>query len=224
MSDSLSNTNNNVAKFKFWCQKVLPAVYDDSLSYYELLCKVMSKLNEVIDVINTFETGHEDIYNRLDNLDKLVADLEDVVKADYDELKGLIGDNKQAIEDNYNHFTDEINELKRKLKEIVSTMRIYDPTKGYYTNSVDSIRRVVQLLATPADEVLNVTQVGKLTTDALKKYTCGELVNSSFRRNTEIPFQETHVESDVDIYKFTRITLDTGTLSEAPTVISEVLE
>lgn len=224
MSDSLSNTNNNVAKFKFWCQKVLPAVYDDSLSYYELLCKVMSKLNEVIDVINTFETGHKDIYNRLDNLDKLVADLEDVVKADYDELKGLIGDNKQAIEDNYNHFTDEINELKRKLKEIVSTMRIYDPTKGYYTNSVDSIRRVVQLLATPADEVLNVTQVGKLTTDALKKYTCGELVNSSFRRNTEIPFQETHVESDVDVYKFTRITLDTGTLSEAPTVISEVLE
>lgn len=33
--------------FRFWCQKVLPLVYDDSLSYYELLCKVVHKLNEL---------------------------------------------------------------------------------------------------------------------------------------------------------------------------------
>lgn len=26
--------------FKFWCQKALPLVYDDSLSYYEVLCKL----------------------------------------------------------------------------------------------------------------------------------------------------------------------------------------
>lgn len=37
-----------LSNFRFWCQKVLPAVYDDSLSYYELLCKVIDKLNEVI--------------------------------------------------------------------------------------------------------------------------------------------------------------------------------
>lgn len=35
--------------FKFWCQKVLPAIYDDSLSYYELLCKVVNYLNDVIE-------------------------------------------------------------------------------------------------------------------------------------------------------------------------------
>ena len=37
-----------VAPVKFWCQHVLPAVYDDSLSYMELLNKVVFKLNEVI--------------------------------------------------------------------------------------------------------------------------------------------------------------------------------
>lgn len=44
------NTANlaTIGQFKFWCQKVLPAVYDDSLSYYELLCKVIAKLNELI--------------------------------------------------------------------------------------------------------------------------------------------------------------------------------
>lgn len=35
--------------FKFWCQKVLPVVYDDSLSYYELLCKVVKYINDLID-------------------------------------------------------------------------------------------------------------------------------------------------------------------------------
>lgn len=33
----------------FWVQKVLPLVYDDSLSYYELLSKAVLKLNELIE-------------------------------------------------------------------------------------------------------------------------------------------------------------------------------
>lgn len=37
-----------VEYLKVWCQKVLPLVYDDSLSYYEVLCKVVAKLNELI--------------------------------------------------------------------------------------------------------------------------------------------------------------------------------
>lgn len=35
--------------FKFWCQKILPLVYDDSLSYYEVLCKVVDYINQLID-------------------------------------------------------------------------------------------------------------------------------------------------------------------------------
>lgn len=39
--------------FKFWCQKIQPLVYDDSLSYYEVLRKVAWELNEVIEKLNT---------------------------------------------------------------------------------------------------------------------------------------------------------------------------
>lgn len=35
--------------FRFWCQKVLPLVYDDSLSYYEVLCKVVEYINNLIE-------------------------------------------------------------------------------------------------------------------------------------------------------------------------------
>lgn len=43
---------STVADFKFWCQKVLPLVYDDSISYYEVLGKMVVYLNQVIDNIN----------------------------------------------------------------------------------------------------------------------------------------------------------------------------
>lgn len=35
--------------FRFWCYKVLPLVYDDSLSYYEVLCKVVDYINHLIE-------------------------------------------------------------------------------------------------------------------------------------------------------------------------------
>ena len=46
--------------FRFWCQKVLPLVYDDSLSYYELLCKVVDYLNKTMEDV---ETLHGDVTN-----------------------------------------------------------------------------------------------------------------------------------------------------------------
>lgn len=48
--------DNHVRHFRFWCQKVLPLVYDDSLSYYEVLCKLSKKLNELVTFINEIPT------------------------------------------------------------------------------------------------------------------------------------------------------------------------
>lgn len=35
--------------FRWWCQTVLPLVYDESLSYYEVLCKVVDYINKLIE-------------------------------------------------------------------------------------------------------------------------------------------------------------------------------
>lgn len=56
--------------FKFWCQKVLPLVYDDSLSYYEVLCKVVDYINKLIDEDKIIE----------DNLAELQAELNTVTE------------------------------------------------------------------------------------------------------------------------------------------------
>lgn len=36
----------------YHCQKILPLVYDDELSYYEYLCKLTDTMNKIIDNIN----------------------------------------------------------------------------------------------------------------------------------------------------------------------------
>ena len=51
--------------FRFWCQKVLPLVYDDSLSYYEVLCKVVTYLNNVITDVNSFVGEFDELKEEL---------------------------------------------------------------------------------------------------------------------------------------------------------------
>lgn len=51
-----------VERMRMWCMKVLPLVYEDSLSYYETLCKVVAKLNEVITQVNGLVDGAMDAY------------------------------------------------------------------------------------------------------------------------------------------------------------------
>ena len=59
--------------FRYWCQKVLPLVYDDSLSYYEMLCKAVDYLNKTMVNVNILITDFEELQSYVnhyfDNLD-----------------------------------------------------------------------------------------------------------------------------------------------------------
>lgn len=53
----------NIRPFRYWVQSVLPLVYDDSLSYQELLGKVVNYLNDVINNVNATEYNVEQLRN-----------------------------------------------------------------------------------------------------------------------------------------------------------------
>ena len=66
----------------YWCNKVIPLIYDDSLSYYEVLCKVKNKLNEVIesengliDIVSELGEKEEEIEKMIDELDNILNEL-----------------------------------------------------------------------------------------------------------------------------------------------------
>lgn len=73
--------------FRHWCQKILPAIYDDSLSYYELLNKVVQYLNDVIgkynEMVDAVNTNTEDIALLKEAVSDLEAELEKVKNGDY---------------------------------------------------------------------------------------------------------------------------------------------
>lgn len=71
---------NNLRPFRFWCQKVLPLVYDDSLSYYELLNKVVKYLNDVTENVNALGTAFQELEDSLNHY------VEDVVEERLDQL------------------------------------------------------------------------------------------------------------------------------------------
>ena len=51
--------------FRFWCQSVLPLVYNDSLSYYEVLCKVVEYINNLIAEDKLIEENISELQNEL---------------------------------------------------------------------------------------------------------------------------------------------------------------
>lgn len=77
--------SNQISNFKFWCQKVMPMVYDDSLSYYELLNKVVAKLNECINSNNTIANGFEQLKAFIDNYFNTL-DIQDEINAKLDAM------------------------------------------------------------------------------------------------------------------------------------------
>lgn len=64
---------NELKHFKFWCQKVLPLVYDDSLSYYEVLCKVVEYINKIIDDENGTLAQIKELRNELEIVKQWIA-------------------------------------------------------------------------------------------------------------------------------------------------------
>lgn len=63
---------NDLSHFKFWCQKVLPLVYDDSLSYYEVLCKVTDYVQSVIENQDDLSADIEALKNELQTVQEWI--------------------------------------------------------------------------------------------------------------------------------------------------------
>lgn len=101
-------TNTFLPLFTFWCQKVIPLVYDNSLSYYEVLCKVVEYLNNVIKQVdsntNQIKINQKDIKQLQAEMAIVQGELEKVKNGDYvslyinalaswidNNLQGLVG-------------------------------------------------------------------------------------------------------------------------------------
>lgn len=76
---------NDLKPFRFWCQKILPLVYDDELSYYELLCKVVDYLNKTMEDVTYLHDEFVKLKDFVDNYFKNL-DVQDEINKKLDEM------------------------------------------------------------------------------------------------------------------------------------------
>lgn len=72
---------------QFICQKVLPLVYDESLSYYEVLAKLTNYVNEMIESVNNLIEAHNSLTKEyadvLVQLQQLQQTIDDMKNGDF---------------------------------------------------------------------------------------------------------------------------------------------
>lgn len=125
--------NRNISELKFWCQAVLPLVYDDSLSYYELLCKVVHKLNETIDLANKLNSEWNDIkgtalqliidyVNEQINNGTIGTMIEEATKEKFAELEKELNALGKTVTDNKSETDSSIESLKNTVSSNYSAL------------------------------------------------------------------------------------------------------
>ena len=87
MTKAFEMTKNRLSVWYFCCQKFIPLVYDDSLSYYEVLCKIVEMSQEIINnqgdissILDQYGTEIESIKNEFDTLQ---AELDAIKNGEY---------------------------------------------------------------------------------------------------------------------------------------------
>lgn len=109
-----------VEKFKFWCQKVLPTIYDDSLSYYEAICKMATYLNATIDQVNEFQKMIDALPETILNSEKFQKMVQDAVDGKIDALYKVVQDALDAFEREQDAFEKQVNESNAAFKQQVN--------------------------------------------------------------------------------------------------------
>lgn len=84
---------NKMDYLRAWCQQVIPLVYDDSLSYYEFLCKMLKMLNDMITNINNIVDYVEEMSKNLDEKLSLQDNKINALYQAFEDFKEQFGDN-----------------------------------------------------------------------------------------------------------------------------------
>jgi archaellum component FlaC len=148
--DPILQKYDGIPYLRFWCQKVLPAVYDQSLSYYEVLCKLAAFLNKMLEEL-------EKMQDNIDALHKAYKDLQDWVNAEiarfeahmeqhFDDLTKELwnkfeqykNDTNTTLQQWFNEYeTTTTNNLNKKFNDFVanSNTRIDQMFNTYTTNT-----------------------------------------------------------------------------------------
>lgn len=110
--------NVHFPDFAFWLQKTQPLVYDDALSYYEVLCRTSAILNQLIKQVNDLTDAQKQfIKDATDLLNKIIQNWNNIVD-EFNSMKSEF-DN---IKNEFNSMKNEFNQWKQLIAQWTTQM------------------------------------------------------------------------------------------------------
>ena len=164
---------DKITKVRVLCHKVLPATYDESLSYLEQLAKLAYKLNETIDGVNALN-------DNVTVLNDSVTDLNERVEAVEGEISGFEAEVTERVNQLEITLTEKIDnsviEMEQKVDTKLETVdvkideieRRVDELDSYVHNTIDDITRDVMILVNT--EIQRIQELYASFEDDMKTY------------------------------------------------------
>lgn len=150
--------------------KTLPLAFDESLSYLEMLCAMLDKLNETIEqvnknteVANHFEELLQEIEEEVNRLEQEYIEFKESIEEEIDiKFNQMYSSLTMYVENQIAILRYEIqtkyNELDQKINDIIAgDINVYDPTTGLLSpiqvviNNLFNINRNEAITATEFD-------------------------------------------------------------------------
>lgn len=124
--------SSNLSPFEVWCQKVLPTIYDNSLSYYELLTKVVNYLNTTMQTVNVLGKDVTELNKAYNQLVTYVNSFKDYAENRMDNQDAAIANLTSA----WNEFEEEMQKVIDDIpNQVVTAVDNYTTTQAF-TNKV----------------------------------------------------------------------------------------
>lgn len=119
--------------FRFRTIPMLPTVYDDSLSYIEVLSRLSKKVNEVITRVNNFE---DDVYNTTKTyVDTKIATEIANLKIELKQFQQNLTEQQSGFE---NSINGAINNINQRIEEFNRTIESnYAAMQAYTNNAIE---------------------------------------------------------------------------------------
>ena len=217
------------------CQKVLPLVYDESLSYYEVLCKVQQKLNELIKINNEIRDEAHKEYVEILKTAKQVTEAVATATQARDEVLSL----KQATEQYANDVVTVYNQTVQARDTAIAKAESAEQS----ASTASAKANIAQTSATTATEKANIavqsattaTQKAdsaqqSATTATQKAEVATEKANIAKENADKVISAMSQVSGTVNFYQtgdktinVSSSTSETITATVTPTIINNVL-
>ena len=99
----------NMKPFRFWCQRALPLVYDDSLSYYEVLCKIVDQMNGFLTDLQTATGSIEEFAEQFVTNQTFLNNMAAQLGQDVDTLETYINERMEDFTTAYEQLQSYVN-------------------------------------------------------------------------------------------------------------------